>query len=92
MELDLENEVITGPAELITQKQIKDTPFTAVKVDNKYFLTCGKYRVSAVFGSFEECEEDAKDTSWNRLSQVIMAIAEGTIQNYLNNQNKKDNE
>ncbi len=60
--------------ELVEVKPIPNTPFAAVKVDTGWFLCIGKYRLSEILDSEEAVIEDAKDTSWDRLMQVILAV------------------
>ncbi|AXH74113.1 MAG: hypothetical protein [Microviridae sp.] len=61
----------SNSSELFEQKPIKDTPFTAVRMDDKWFLTMGKYRLSEPIETLEQCEESANDASWMRILQVI---------------------
>ena len=62
--------------QLVEMEGIPDTPFTAVKVDNKWFLTMGKYRLTEPLQSLEECEKGAFDTSWFRIMQIIGIMME----------------
>jgi len=56
---------------------IEDTPFTAIRLDDKWFLTLGKYRLSDTLRSLEEVREDARDASWIRIMQICkIMIAE----------------
>jgi len=64
----------SGSRQLLEQVPIEDTPFTAVKLDDKWFLTLGKYRLSEVMPSLEMVKEDAKDASWNRIMQIILIM------------------
>ena len=60
--------------ELIEQKPINETPFTAVRVDEKWFLALGKYRLTEPLPSEEACLEEAKDSSWLRLMQIVKIV------------------
>lgn len=60
--------------QLLEQYPIKDTPFTAVKFEDKWFLTMGKYRLTEKLNSKKECEEAAKDASWIRIMQIIKIV------------------
>lgn len=59
---------------LIEQKPIHDTPFTAVKTDDKWFLTMGKYRLTNELSGFNECVGEAHTTNWHRIMQVIQIM------------------
>lgn len=52
-------------------EKIEDTPFTAVKYGDNWFLTMGKYRLTEPIDSKEAVMEMAQDTTWMRLLQVI---------------------
>lgn len=63
--------------ELYEQHAIEETPFTAVRMDEKWYLLMGKHRLNGVdLKSKEECIEDARNSSWNRVMQVIMILIE----------------
>lgn len=57
--------------QMLEQVAIEETPFTAVRLDEKWFLTMGKYRLTETLQSLEECKEAAKDASWIRIMQII---------------------
>lgn len=61
-------------SKIIESIPIEDTPFHSVKVEDKWFLTLGKYRLSPTFGTHEEVLEDAKDASWMRIMQIIQLM------------------
>lgn len=60
--------------ELVEVKQIKDTPFMAIKVGDGWFLALGKYRLSGILESEEAVIEDAKVTTWDRLISVFLIV------------------
>lgn len=60
--------------QLVEHHPIKDTPFSAVKFEDKWFLTLGKYRLTNQLQSKKACEEEAKDASWIRIMQVIKIV------------------
>lgn len=61
---------------------IEDTPFHAIRFEEKWFLTLGKYRLSEPMETKEQVLEDAKDASWIRIMQImrIMIQEEGKDQ------------
>jgi len=58
--------------QLIETMDVKDTPFTVIRKDDKYAVCMGQNRLSAWFESEEEAYADCKDVSWDRLLNVIM--------------------
>lgn len=55
---------------------IEGTPFTIVKQGNEYFSIISNHRITEIFLTKEICEEETKKITWDRISQVIWAIAE----------------
>lgn len=70
--MDNNNEV----EELVEHRKIEDTPFTAVRVNEDWFLTMGKYRLTEKLKTVEECQEEAKDASWMRIMQIVQIMIE----------------
>lgn len=73
--------------ELITETvQIPDTPFTAVKVVNRWFIALGKYRLTEpIFETREQAINDAtNNVSWERLINIISIVSQSTFKT-LNN-------
>lgn len=62
--------------QLVEQIPIKDTPFTALKFDGKWYLAMGKYRLTHELNNYQACVREAKDASWNRILQVIQIMIE----------------
>lgn len=62
--------------ELIESIPIKTTPFTAVRVDEKWHLVMGKYRLVPDLESLEDCELAAFNTSWDMILNVIAIMIE----------------
>lgn len=67
---------------LVEVKQIADTPFTAVRNEDKWFLALGKFKLSQTVGSEEEVIEMSKDTSWSRLMNIMFIVATDAITEY----------
>lgn len=85
MKQELEKELYTGNAnqihnndssELTEKIEINETPFTAIRIENKWFLTMGKYRITEPLTSKEEVLQDANRSDWNRILQVIGVMIE----------------
>lgn len=60
--------------ELIERVPIEDTPFTAIRYDNKWFLTMGKYRLTEPTDSLEQIQEDAQRADWARVMQIMQIM------------------
>lgn len=68
-----ENKINSNSSEMLEQKTIEGTPFTAVRFGNNWFLAMGKYRLTAEgeCNSYEECEHESENASWWRIMQII---------------------
>lgn len=60
--------------QLLEQVPINDTPFTAIRMEDKWFLALGKYRLTNQLGSLEECKAEAQDASWIRIMQIMKIV------------------
>ena len=54
---------------------IEETPFTAVRVQDKYFLALGKYRLTELLDTYEEIREQTETITWTMLLAVMTIIA-----------------
>lgn len=66
----------TKNTQLKEVEPIEGTPFTAVKIEEKWFLSFGQYRLSEMLESKEECIDNSKDTSWERLMTIMNIVIE----------------
>lgn len=55
---------------------VDNSPFTIVKDENTYFGLIGNHRITGSYGTFEEIKEDITKITWDRIVQVIWAVAE----------------
>ena len=78
------NNELNSNSELKETRQIPDSPFKAMRYDNKWIVTIGRYRATEPLNSYEECENAVYNPNWNILSCAMMAIIEAT--NKLKNQ------
>ena len=64
--------------ELITRKNVKDSPFEVIGITdkNEYFAVLGEYRITEKFKSEKEAIKEVKGISWNRVIQVMMILIE----------------
>ncbi|AXH74831.1 MAG: hypothetical protein [Microviridae sp.] len=65
---------------LTEQIAIQDTPFTAVRMDKKWFLALGRYRLSELLDTFTEVEAMVTEANYNLLTNMMYAIATDAIQ------------
>lgn len=56
---------------LLESVAIHNTPFHAVRFENKWFLTMGKYRLTNQLNNLEECKAEATEDSWIRRMQIM---------------------
>lgn len=82
--LELETEPNPKNTELIEKREIENTPFTAVRVNDKWFLGCANFRLTEPMNSYEEVLESTK-LSWHLVTQLISIMIEHQPKNYLNN-------
>ena len=55
---------------------IENTPFTIVKEDKNYFGIIGNHRITESYNNKEELKKDLTEITWDRIVQVVWAIAE----------------
>ena len=63
-------------SEIIKRKDIKNSPFIIITVEKGSFGTMGKYRITEIYETPEEVEEELKEITWNRIIQVIQLLTE----------------
>lgn len=56
---------------LLESIAIHNTPFHAVRFENKWFLTLGKYRLTNQLNNLEECKAEANEDGWLRRMQIM---------------------
>lgn len=61
---------------LIERVEIDGTPFTAIRNEEEWFLTMGKYRLTQAMKTLEEVKNDATNTDWFRIMQIIGIMIE----------------
>lgn len=72
----------SSTTELTEVIPIQDTPFAAVRIESKYFLAMGKYRLTELYDTYEELNNDITNITWNRLTQVIAIICMEEIEKH----------
>lgn len=61
--------------ELTTVEKIEDSPFNIVKIDDKYFLALGKYRLTEPLDDRKSVLADVDNVSWHRILSVMNIVA-----------------
>lgn len=64
----------TDNKELITYKDVENTPFTIVKNEKGYMGVIGEFRLTEYYENEKECIEEVTKINWNRLIQVMWAV------------------
>lgn len=72
--------------QLVEREHVDGTPFTAVKQNEKWFLTLGKYKVSSDFQELEELKKWMETDRWELLTTFCSIIAQDTV--FMLNQKK----
>lgn len=66
--------------ELIKRTEVENSPFIIININDEYFGTLGKYRITEIYNNFNDCKNDLEKITWNRITQVIQLIFE-TLKN-----------
>lgn len=75
------NNPSTSNTELVEQTPVQDTPFHIVRMDKKYFLALGKYRLTELFDDYAAVEAEVINSTWDLLFRVIsVAVTESINQ------------
>ena len=69
--------------QLVEYKPIGKTPFTAVRNEETWFITVGKYKAPHDFKSYEECYDYVEENMWEMIGLFTTVIVEEN--NKLNN-------
>ena len=75
-ETQVQSQKESSSEKLTEIKQIRDTPFNAVKCPDGWLLTLGKYRLSELMVSEEEIVELVRPDNWDLLFKVIQIFIE----------------
>lgn len=78
------NSELNSNSELKETREIPNSPFKAMRYDNKWIVTIGRYRATEPLNSYEECENAVYNPNWNILSCAMIAMIEAI--NKLKNQ------
>lgn len=79
--------------ELISYHEIEKTPFTIVndKENKRFFGVVAEHRITEFYDTFEECEKDVLEMTWDRITQVILILVEkqNRVLEFINNQKEQ---
>lgn len=67
--------------EMIERIPIENTPFIAVRVENKCFGTFGKYKITEDKKTIPEVEEQLQTINYNTITNLIILILEEEVEN-----------
>lgn len=68
------NEIEENETMLFQQWEVDGGPFTVVKMDEKFFVTMGRYRVTQPMETKDEAFADAREINWHRIMQVVQIM------------------
>lgn len=89
LDVDSMDKKNSNSEELVTRKEIENTPFVVVGTEHGYFGVLGKYRLTEPMETEEEAEKATKEITWNRIVQVMMLVSEEMKELNINELNKK---
>lgn len=76
------------PSELVKKQLVEGTGFEIVTVENKgSFIVLGKYRLTDIYETEEECREMIKNKDWELILGLMGAVMEHnhvTVKTYTN--------
>jgi len=62
--------------ELIERYRVPNTPFDMITINSETFGTFGKFRITEIYQSKEECLKILEKVDWNRLVQIMTLVFE----------------
>lgn len=74
---DVQNNSNSTSKQLREEKEIKGTPFRAVRLGEEWNLVLGRIRVAQPTKTYEELEERVFNMDWDLLLNVVQAIYDG---------------
>ena len=54
-------------SEMVKAIPIPESPFVARMFEDKWILTCGNYRTQDIYSSYEACEAQVKNPTWDMI-------------------------
>lgn len=70
--IEKETEEITT----VKRTDVKETPFTIIEIEGKFFGALANYRITEEYKTFIEVEQELKKITWNRITQVMGILIE----------------
>lgn len=76
--MNTKEKVEENNTELISKKDVKDSPFTIVSMNEteEHFAVLGEYRITEKYKSIEKAEKEVVKITWNRIIQIMMIMTE----------------
>lgn len=79
-------------SEIVETHQVENTLFVVRKLDDKWFVTLGQYKMSPIVNSKEEALAFLQPITWDMIMKVMNVMATLTINDVVNNFNKTKHE
>jgi len=76
-----ENKQESTSTQLVETVKLQGTPFDAVRYDETWIVTCGKYKGSDTFKNLDECLEAVTNPNWELIMIVISSLIEAYKEN-----------
>lgn len=86
--IETENKQQSNSNRIVERESIPDTPFQAIKLDEKWFLVTGKYRLSTLYDSYQEAYDAVKKPTWEMITCVMETVIDAVNEH---NKNLKTN-
>lgn len=77
---------------ILKRTEIKDSPFTIIERDGKYFGTMGKYQLTTAVDTFAQAKKELTTLTWDRIIQVTILLIEELKQQELDIKKLTDND
>lgn len=73
---NLSSEIEVKNEQIVKSEHLKDSPFTIVEAEGKIFGTMAGYRLTEPCETWEQCEKELTNITWNRIVQVVYVMIE----------------
>lgn len=72
----------------VEHHEIKNTPFTAVKHKDKYYILCGDTAITQkTFDNLKQCNEYVAKKDWNTIANFVLILVQKINEHYKNQVN-----
>lgn len=60
--------------ELIQREDVENTPFQVITINKESFGVFGKYRITEMYHTKQQCKAELQVINWNRLIQIMTLV------------------